>query len=167
MKKMNLNYTNRNFGDVTKKSNNIRIYLDEKNDNILQIRNTEYDPETETHKEIEPTVHVHSGNKSFVGSWWQFINKLTKPEIKGDKMIVEMVFNHINNFFFDPKAFVEFASRQHRTLQQTFTNLCFAWIRHLASLEENQYDGRNEYSVKVAKEIVEKVESVKHDLPMI
>lgn len=167
MKKMNLNYTNRNFNDVVKKSNNIRISLDEKNENILQIRNTEYDPEKDVHNEIEPVVHVHSGNKSFVGSWWQFVNKLTKPEIKGDEMIVEMVFNHINNFSFNPKSFVEFASRQHRTLQQTFTNLCFAWIRHLASLKENQYDGRNEYSVKVAKEIVEKVENVKYNLPMI
>ena len=167
MKMMNLFFTTSRFTDKHSKSNIVKVALDEENKNLIQIRNSEYDPKEDKQNEIEPVVYVHSGDKSYHGTWWEFVDKITKPEIKGDKMIVEMVFDHINNFCFDPKKFVEYASRQHRTLQQTFTNLCFAWIRHLASLEENQYDGRNEASVKVCKEIVEKVDYVKSDLPMI
>ena len=167
MKMLNLFYTTKRFTDKNVKSNIVKVALDEENKNLIQVRNTDYDPEKDVHNQIEPMVKVYSGDKAFSGTWWEFINKLTKPEIKGDKMIVEMVFNHINNICFDSTKFVEFASRQHRTLQQTFTNLCFAWIRHLASLEEYQYDGRNEASVKMAKEIVEKVDSIKYNLPTI
>jgi len=65
----------------------------------------------------------------------------------------------VNNMSCDDKAFVKEMSCQHRTLQQSFTNLCFAWIRECARKdEEGQYDLRNEYSCKKSAEIVEKVE---------
>jgi predicted metal-dependent hydrolase len=47
-------------------------------------------------------------------------------------------------------------AHDHRTLQQTFTMLCLAWLRHLASLTDRDYDLRNEASVLLAKEIVER-----------
>jgi hypothetical protein len=49
--------------------------------------------------------------------------------------------------------FVQAMSRQHRTLQQGFTGLCVAWIEHLAALQPGQFDGRNQSSVELAKEI--------------
>lgn len=52
-------------------------------------------------------------------------------------------------------SFVERMGREHRTLQQGFTRLCVAWLEHLASLNENQYDARNESSVLYAKKVVE------------
>lgn len=51
--------------------------------------------------------------------------------------------------------FVERMGSEHRTLQQGFTRLCVAWLEHLASLNENQYDARNESSVLYAKKVVE------------
>jgi hypothetical protein len=50
--------------------------------------------------------------------------------------------------------FVAQMSRQHRTLQQGFTGLCVAWIEHLAALKDGEFDGRNEASVLLAKQIV-------------
>lgn len=82
--------------------------------------------------------------------------------------VVTKVADMLNNFSDTPtKLFVEGMARKHRTLQQSFTNLCTAWLRHLAALEPNQFDGRNEASVKLAKEIIEKVKAAVYSLPMV
>jgi len=60
----------------------------------------------------------------------------------------------VNSLSFEVPVFIDEMARQHRTLQQSFTDLCFRWIYHLATLEESQYDGRNEAAVKQAKVIV-------------
>jgi len=62
--------------------------------------------------------------------------------------------NAVNPMGFGVEEFAKAMGRQHRTLQQNFTKACFAWIQHLASLEENQYDLRNEASVKACKKIL-------------
>ena len=49
------------------------------------------------------------------------------------------------------EAFVMQMGGEHRTLQQTFTRLTLAWLKHLASLGERQYDGRNAASVRFAQ----------------
>lgn len=49
------------------------------------------------------------------------------------------------------EKFIEEMRRDHRTLQQSFTRLCLAWIADLA--EREHCDARNEASVRVAKEI--------------
>jgi hypothetical protein len=70
-----------------------------------------------------------------------------------------------NNFGHDIETFVSAMSQQHRTLQQCFTNVCLSWLRHLAETED--YDLRNEASVKIAKKIVDAVEDVSYRLPYI
>jgi hypothetical protein len=40
----------------------------------------------------------------------------------------------------------------HRTLQQRFTTTVLRWLKHLSLLSENQFDGRNEAAVQMAKE---------------
>ena len=62
----------------------------------------------------------------------------------------ESIARFVNNMTHDPKEFAEAMSRQHRTLQQNFTGACVAWLQHLASLDEGQYDLRNEASVQLA-----------------
>ena len=65
----------------------------------------------------------------------------------------------VNDMNADEKHFIETMAREHRTLQQSFTGLCFAWIKRCAEqAESGNYDGRNEYSVKMCKEITEKTE---------
>jgi hypothetical protein len=66
------------------------------------------------------------------------------------------VSDFVNNMSNNEQAFVEAFAREHRTLQQSFTGLCLAWLAHLAQLNEGEYDGRNEASVQRAKLIAEK-----------
>ena len=63
--------------------------------------------------------------------------------------------DYVNNMGHSPKEFVEGMSHQHRTLQQSFTGVCIAWLKHLSELQEFQYDLRNEDSVKLAKKLLE------------
>jgi len=59
----------------------------------------------------------------------------------------------------DQEQFLVSMGREHRTLQQSFTGLCFAWMKTCAKkLGKRDFDLRNEYSVKKCAEIVEKVE---------
>lgn len=73
----------------------------------------------------------------------------------------------LNRMPVETAAFIKLMSWEHRTLQQAFTGVCLAWIRHMASLEENLYDGRNEYSVKICKEIIAAVPNIKYGVPLI
>jgi len=83
--------------------------------------------------------------------------------------VVDTVSRYVNCFGADEmsKLFVERMSREHRTLQQAFTRLCFMWIQHLAKLESNHYDLRNEASVKAAKKIMSHVDEYDLHLPTI
>jgi len=74
----------------------------------------------------------------------------------------------VNNMSLNERAFVEEMNKEHRTLQQSFTGLCFAWIRHCAEkYEKGLYDGRNEAACKLSAEIVENVEDMQYNLPFV
>ena len=70
----------------------------------------------------------------------------------------------VNDFGFSPKKVAEALQNEHRTLQQSFTSLCLEWLNICAS-DEYRYDGRNELSHLVAKELIEGHEVSR--LPMI
>lgn len=85
---------------------------------------------------------------------------------KGRELARE-VSNMLNSFNDDNmEAFVDEMNREHRTLQQNFMKLLVFWIRLQAEKTEHQYDARNEASVLLAKQIVEKLENRLH-LPLI
>jgi hypothetical protein len=84
-----------------------------------------------------------------------------------EEKLAETISNGVNVMGQSPEAFAAAMGRQHRTLQQNFTRFCFAWIRHLAKLEENQYDLRNEASVKACREIVQRTGESSSFLPFI
>ncbi len=69
----------------------------------------------------------------------------------------------VNSFGFKPKVFATALSREHRTLQQTFTKVCVAWLSLLAETEN--YDDRNEASVMFARSIKKQLDECR--LPMI
>ncbi len=54
------------------------------------------------------------------------------------------------------KQFCDEMEQSHPTLQQIFTRLCLHWLYHLSQIQ--YFDGRNEASVKVAREIHMKVD---------
>lgn len=75
--------------------------------------------------------------------------------------LTDMVNTSERNFL---PAFLTMMSRQHRTLQQSFTRLCFAWIEYVGSVDYPK-DPRNEASHIVCKEMVKGFEE-KPDNPM-
>jgi hypothetical protein len=72
-----------------------------------------------------------------------------------DADIVKEISNYVNSYRSDYKEFARLMSYEHRTLQQQFTKLCIAWLKELSETEN--YDLRNEGSVKFAKSIKDKL----------
>ena len=73
----------------------------------------------------------------------------------------------VNSFGFRPQGVAEYFARvAHRTLQQNLTRFCIAWLRVCAS-EDYGYDGRNEESHKVAKQLLEGRDGLDTYLPFI
>ena len=72
-----------------------------------------------------------------------------------DVDIVKEISNYVNSYMSDYKEFARLMSHEHRTLQQQFTKLCIAWLKELSETEN--YDLRNEGSVKFAKSIKDKL----------
>ncbi|MDD3946251.1 MAG: hypothetical protein PHI19_00230 [Clostridia bacterium] len=61
----------------------------------------------------------------------------------------------VNSYNFDTNGFVETMSREHRTLQQSLTRLCMAWLYN-CSRDDYEVDGRNQASHDIAKFIYDK-----------
>lgn len=59
----------------------------------------------------------------------------------------------INSLTFNNATFCEEMTREHRTLQQSFTRLCLDWLRTCAS-DDYQYDARNEASHITARDLL-------------
>lgn len=74
-----------------------------------------------------------------------------KSEI--EKKAVNNITNAINIMTFNKKKFCQLMSHEHRYLQEEFTLLCLDWLRTCAS-DDYGFDGRNEYSHVIAKELV-------------
>lgn len=68
--------------------------------------------------------------------------------------VADAIGNYVNRHS-NPEFLIEGLDRQHRTLQQSFMRHVVAWIEHLATLQDGQYDGRNEASVRFAKSITQ------------
>jgi len=71
---------------------------------------------------------------------------------------VRTLSSFVNDMNRDEAQFLNSMAREHQTLQQSFTGLCFAWINHCAKMDFRNIDGRNEWSVSKCKEIVEKTD---------
>ena len=67
---------------------------------------------------------------------------------------VRQVSDMLNNIIFDYEGFCEEMTREHRTLQQSFTRLCIHWLSTCAS-DEYRFDDRNEASHVIAKALIE------------
>jgi len=85
----------------------------------------------------------------------QFIDKSKVTDKLNESEAAEAMADAVNNMGWKNELFTKHMSRQHRTLQQSFTGLCLAWLYHCGSLEEGWYDLRNEDSVKVGKKVKE------------
>lgn len=79
-----------------------------------------------------------------------------------DNQQIIQLFESLNVIGKNNKEFIETASCQHRTLQQSFTKLCMEWLEHCAS-DEYKFDLRNEASHEIAKQMIEGFYKVKQD----
>lgn len=68
-----------------------------------------------------------------------------------DREMAQKMSNYLNGSC-NKKEFARAMNKEHRFLQQEFTGLCIEWLRYCAS-DEFQYDGRNEYSKILAREL--------------
>ena len=63
------------------------------------------------------------------------------------RSIADDICNLVNSFDFNSacclKKICEGIAMQHKTLQQNFTRLCFAWIKYVATSEHYSVDDRN------------------------
>lgn len=71
----------------------------------------------------------------------------------------------LNDITFDAPGVATAMCNEHRTLQQTMTRLCLEWLKVCAS-PDYRYDGRNEDSHIVAKQIMEACSDL-NGLPLI
>lgn len=60
----------------------------------------------------------------------------------------------LNSYSFNCEEFCKEMTKEHRTLQQSFTRLCIHWLCTCAS-DDYRYDGRNEASHEIAKALIE------------
>lgn len=83
------------------------------------------------------------------------------PRDVKEKQLAIVITDAINgNFNF--QTFCEAMSREHRTLQHEFTNLCLAWLKQCRSMyEDDNYDGRNEHACLMGKALWDYIDSDK------
>lgn len=72
-----------------------------------------------------------------------------------EEQLAEDITNSINSMLFDEVDFTKAMSNQHRTLQQKFTKLCFAWIEKMANTEPRFTDARNQASAEISKKVID------------
>ena len=65
--------------------------------------------------------------------------------------VVNTMTDYVNSFNCDYDEFAKKMGMEHPTLQQNFTKLCCAWLKHLATTD--YWDARNKASVDFAKSI--------------
>lgn len=77
-----------------------------------------------------------------------------------EKELAIEVSNAINNITFNNRLFVEQMSKEHRALQQNFTQLCLAWLIECRDQKvAKRYDARNESGCNTAKKLMDFHES--------
>lgn len=162
MKFMKIVAGNTRHNDKESRGDKIQAILKEKEngaivDSIL-VRNSEYDTESEKHKEIAPHVSlVYKGTQVFSGEFSRLAEMaLAYKERLEPSNVSSIMTDYLNSYAsYSIKRFVEAMAKEHRFLQAAFTRLCFAWIKHNADLTECEYDGRNSMEVKACTMIVE------------
>ena len=78
-----------------------------------------------------------------------------------EKQLATTITDAINGLF-DPKVFCEAMSKEHRSLQYDFTNLCLNWLEQCRRMyNDGSYDGRNEHACLMGKAIWDYIDSDK------
>lgn len=103
---------------------------------------------------------------------WEYQENQRKYEMeKKSEEVIDAIFHSLNTLGYEAEtiqSLVDATKRQHRTLQQAFMRFVVALLKDMAErAKSGQYDLRNEASVKLAQEIVEKVPYERLFLPLV
>lgn len=83
-----------------------------------------------------------------------------KLDLEDIQKTVDDVADIVNCFDDGPmNSFIRQMTFKHRTLQQSFTRLCLKWIETVGC-DQYPYDGRNQISHEVCKNIVETMKPI-------
>ena len=76
-------------------------------------------------------------------------------KMKKAQEITRLISDYLNNFQYKESSayFNNAMSREHRTLQQNFARLIFAYIEHMAS-DDYRTDGRNHDSQIISQDLI-------------
>lgn len=110
------------------------------NENVEAVKNALQTLDAQTREHVEQLIKDYE-NATY--EEWEDRNNFN----------AEVIDTMINDFGFDEKIIAEKMANNHPTLQQNFMRLCMRFIENMAGKE--YYDGRNEASVKTAKQIIE------------
>ena len=70
-----------------------------------------------------------------------------------NKLVADIT-DYVNTFGDKSIEFNQAMSREHRTLQASFTKLCLSWLEHCAS-DEYYTDGRNEQCKEISQKLLD------------
>ena len=95
------------------------------------------------------------------------MSEYDQQELEHAAKVANAISGYLNNFGFKKRIdlLVQCVNEDHRTLQQTFTGLCAAWLAHCGS-PDYRTDGRNEASAELGKAFLSLPDNVRH-LPFI
>jgi hypothetical protein len=85
-------------------------------------------------------------------------------KMKEAQKLTGLISDYLNNFNYKENSayFNEAMSREHRTLQQNFARLIFAYIEYMAS-DEYRTDGRNHDSAVISEDLIKGFEKLMED----
>ena len=103
---------------------------------------------------------------------WEYQERERKYQMeKKSEEVIDAIFHSLNTLGSEKEtiqSLVDATKRQHRTLQQAFMRFVVALLKDMDErYKSGQYDLRNEASVKLAREIVEKVPYERLFLPLV
>ena len=105
------------------------------------------------------------GFRELVAPAAQFLNIKEENQMSA-RELADSIADYLNSFGNKQiDELVKELSKQHRTLQQRFTQLCINWFQELAN--RRFYDDRNKASVELAKKIITKLDDRDFYLPLI
>lgn len=80
---------------------------------------------------------------------------MTDQEVENARKVAQCLTDYVNPMGHDNRLVATELTYEHRTLQQQVFELMITCIDTWANLNENQYDGRNEATVKASRKIIE------------
>ena len=93
---------------------------------------------------------------------------MKKAEKDAAKELAAAMSRYVNGMGNSVEDVVKHLSNEHRTLQQSITKLCVAWLEECAKKQKaGDFDLRNQASVELGQKFVERLKNEERWMPFI